>query len=39
MKKRVFFAPYKRGSINFESSWLSTFVLHKVEVFDVMLGN
>jgi hypothetical protein len=34
-----FFAPCKTRSAPFESSWLRTFVLHKVEVFDIMLGN
>jgi hypothetical protein len=39
VKKRAFFSPCKIGSTNFESSWLKTFVLHKVEAFDIALGN
>jgi hypothetical protein len=37
--KKSFFTPCKIWSTNFESSWLKTFVLHKVEVFGIMLGN
>jgi hypothetical protein len=39
VKKRILFTPYKVGSINFESSWLKTFALHKLEAFDIMLNN
>jgi hypothetical protein len=39
VKKRVFFALNNIGSTNFESSWLKTFALQKVEVFDNMFGN
>jgi hypothetical protein len=37
MKKRAFFTPYKTGSKTFESSWLKTLVLHKLEEFDIIL--
>jgi hypothetical protein len=39
MKKRAFFTPCKTWSINFESTWLKTFALHKLEALDVVLGN
>jgi hypothetical protein len=39
VKKRVLFILYKTWSSNFASSWLKTFVLHKVEASDVVLGN
>ena len=38
VKKRDFFTTNKIGSTNFESSWLKTFVLCKVEAFDIVLG-
>jgi hypothetical protein len=37
--KRAFFAPYKIGSANFESSWLKIFVLYKLKTFDIVLRN
>jgi hypothetical protein len=40
VKKRALFTPYKTGSAwpsNFEYSWLKTFVLHKLEAFDIVL--
>jgi hypothetical protein len=40
VKKRVLLQQIcKIGSTNFESSWLKTFVLCKVEAFDIVLGN
>jgi hypothetical protein len=39
VKKRAFLTPCKTSLANFESSWLKTFVLHKLEAFDIMLGN
>jgi hypothetical protein len=39
VKKRAFFTPHKTGSANFESSWLKTFALYKLEAFDIVLGN
>jgi hypothetical protein len=39
VKKRAFFTPCKTGLANFESSWPKTFVLHKLEAFDIVLGN
>ena len=39
IKERVFFAPCKTGSTNFESSWFKTFALHKVGAFDIILEN
>jgi hypothetical protein len=39
VKNWAFFMPYKIDLANFESSWLKTFVLHKVEAFDIALGN
>jgi hypothetical protein len=39
VKKKVIFTPSKTRSTNFESSWLETFVLYKVEAFSIMLGN
>jgi hypothetical protein len=38
-KKRVFFTPCKTWLANFESSWLKSFALHKLEAFDIVLGN
>jgi hypothetical protein len=38
VKKRVFFTTCKTSSTNFESSWLNTFVLHKVEAFNIELN-
>jgi hypothetical protein len=38
-KKRAFFTPYNTGSANFKSYWLKTFVLYKIEAFDIVLGN
>jgi hypothetical protein len=37
--KKSFFTPCKIGLANFESSWLTTLVLSKVEAFDIMLGD
>jgi hypothetical protein len=39
VKKRDFFTPCKTRSANFESSWLKTFALHKLEAFDIVLEN
>jgi hypothetical protein len=39
VKKRAFFTPCKIGSANIESSWLKTFALHKLEAFNLVLGN
>jgi hypothetical protein len=39
LKKRVSLTTWKIGSTNFESSWLKTFALRKVEAFDIVLGN
>jgi hypothetical protein len=39
VKKRVFLTPSKTESTNFGSSWLKTFTLHKVEAFDIVLGD
>jgi hypothetical protein len=39
VKKVAYFALYKIGLVNFESSWLGTFVLQKFEVFDIVLRN
>jgi hypothetical protein len=39
VKKRAFFTPYKTRSTNFEYSWFKAFAQHKVEAFDVVLGN
>jgi hypothetical protein len=39
VKKRAYFTPCKTWLANFEPPWLKTFALHKVEVFDIMLGN
>jgi hypothetical protein len=39
MKKWDFFTPCKIWLANFESSWLKIFTLHKVEPFDIVLGN
>jgi hypothetical protein len=39
IKKRVFFTPFKIRSANFESSWLKTIAQHKLEAFDIVLGN
>jgi hypothetical protein len=39
VKKRAFFTPYKIGPTNFESSWLKTFALHKLEAFGNVFGN
>jgi hypothetical protein len=39
VKKNVFSTSSNTWLANFESSWLKTFALHKVEVFDIMLGN
>jgi hypothetical protein len=39
VKKSVFFSPYKTGLANFESSWLKTFALHKLEVLYIVLEN
>jgi hypothetical protein len=39
VKKRPFFTPYKTRSTNFESSWLKTISLYKVEAFDFVLRN
>jgi hypothetical protein len=39
VKKRAFLTPHKAGSINFESSWLKTSTLYKIEAFDIILGN
>jgi hypothetical protein len=36
VKKRASFTPYKTGLANFESSWLTTFALLKLEVFDIV---
>jgi hypothetical protein len=38
VKKRAFFTTYKIGSTNFESSWLKTFALRKVEALDIVIG-
>jgi hypothetical protein len=37
VKKRALFIPYKIRLINFESSQLKTFTLHKVEAFDIII--
>ena len=37
VKKGAFFILCKIGSLKFESSWLTTLVLYKVETFDIML--
>jgi hypothetical protein len=39
VKKRAFFTPCKTGPTNFESSLLKNFALHKLEDFDIVLGN
>jgi hypothetical protein len=39
MKKKAFFKTIKIGSANFESFWLKTFALHKLEAFDNVLKN
>jgi hypothetical protein len=39
VKKIALFSPYKTRSANFESSWFKTFALHKVEDFNIALGN
>ena len=39
VKKKTFFISYKIGSTKFESSWFETFILYKVEAFDIMLRN
>jgi hypothetical protein len=39
VKKRAFFTHCKTWSTNFESSCLKTFALHKIEAFDIVLGN
>jgi hypothetical protein len=39
VKKRAYIALYKTWLTKFEFSWFKTFALHKVEVFDVVLGN
>jgi hypothetical protein len=39
LKRRASFIPRKIELANFESSWLKTFALHKVEAFGIMLGN
>jgi hypothetical protein len=38
-EEKSFFSPCKTGSTNFESSWLKTFALHKLEAFDIVLRN
>jgi hypothetical protein len=38
-KKRTLFIPCETRSINFKSSWLKIFALHKVEAFDIVLEN
>jgi hypothetical protein len=38
-KKRTSFIRCKPSSAHFESSWLKTFALHKLEAFDIVLGN
>jgi hypothetical protein len=39
VKKRAFSTSCKTWSTNFESSCLKTFALHKIEAFDIVLGN
>jgi hypothetical protein len=39
VKKRVIFITCKIGLTNFESFWLKTFVLPKVEAFDIVFRN
>jgi hypothetical protein len=39
VKKRAFPTPCKIGIENFNSSWLQTFAPHKVEAFDISLGD
>jgi hypothetical protein len=39
VKKIVLFAPCRTRLTDFESSWLETFALYKVQIFDIMLGN
>jgi hypothetical protein len=39
VKKRVFFASCNVGLANFDSPWRKTFVLHKVDVFYIILEN
>jgi hypothetical protein len=38
VKKRAFLHHTKQWSANFGSSWLKTFVLCKLEAFDIVLG-
>jgi hypothetical protein len=38
-KRFFYFTPCKRESGNFDSSWPKTFALHKLEAFDIVLGN
>ena len=38
-EEETFFTPCKTRSANFESSWLKTFALHKLEAFDILLRN
>jgi hypothetical protein len=37
--KKPHFTPCKIGLSNFETLWLKVFKLHKVEAFDIVLGN
>jgi hypothetical protein len=37
-KRGVFLHPGRERSSKFESSWLQTFTLGKVEAFDIILG-
>jgi hypothetical protein len=39
VKKSVIFSLCKTSSANFESFWLKSFVLHKVEALYIVLGN
>jgi hypothetical protein len=39
VKKRAFIASWKTRLANFEFSWLKTFALYIIKVFDIMLGN